>query len=264
MSKESEKYILDLSKMTLNDKKLVVKTTVNDILYNVNKIFSMYDDTDKKKYESSSPQKYFINFDLLNEFKEILSPFFKQMVKNEDSDINIIKINDSDIILSKYNDNDIGYEKNPNIDYSKPLYELYNKNIKGNKPFMNIIIVSTNSDIKIQFLQNVSNIVIFLYISDDFETKKLKVINNKKNLYKIFENSLLTAEITDDNNIEYKLLDLKNTDSSKCPKCKKCPKSKNCTDVKNYIYGLYGCGFVIIILIIFIFYILIKNKSKYI
>ena len=301
----STQHILDVKNMTLDGKPLVI----NEEQYNF--IFFMLSkslNTNQEKKNVKSPIVPMINYNLYNILGDIFSPHFNKSADNpkqhnEKSDINVINLSAGDILIRKYIDyyfidsEDLESKKNdPEFELNKPIKNLYTKNTTpgSTKPYMNIIMISNtignnskknkNKDDIFTMFNSVSpNITIYLYISDNFETSKLKVINNTKKLYKIFNSGLNVTFSSDGETIDYKNIEVNELKFPECPECKKCdecpeckkcaecpeckkcdecPKCNVCPDTKPYTYGLYGCAALIFILLIFLFYNIMKGNKE--
>ena len=276
----STQHVLDLSNMKIDGNPIILKTTMYDFTHFM--ISKMFNKNQPKK-NITSPTVYCINYNLYDIFKDIFSPHFDGSTSapkkdnNEKSDINILNISSMEILLRKYKDfflidAEESVRNDPTKDFNKPIKQLYDNNITGtNKSFMNVIFIAnprsrTGKDGELLHLFNSMppTISIYLYISDNFETSKLKVINKTKNLYKVMDSSFSIPYASDGETIEYKDIDL---NDFKCPECTKCPKCPDqsctkCPDIKLYEYGLYGCGVLIFILLIFLFYNLTKSNNE--
>ena len=221
----STQHVLDLNNMTIDEKPIVLKTTMYDFIhFTMSKIFK----TDQPKKNITSPTVYSINYNLYDIFKDIFSPHFDGSASvpkkdnNEKSDINILNVTSMEILFKKYKDfflidAEESERNDPTKDFNKPLKQLYDNNInKTNKPFMNIIFIvnqnqgrnNKDNDLGFMFNSTPPNVSIYLYISDNFETSKLKVINKTKNLYKVMDSSFSIPYSSDGENIEYKELSL--------------------------------------------------------
>ena len=268
----STQHILDVKNMTLDGKPLVI----NEEQYNF--IFFMLSkslNTNQEKKNVKSPIVPMINYNLYNILGDIFSPHFNKSADNpkqhnEKSDINVINLSAGDILIRKYIDyyfidsEDLESKKNdPEFELNKPIKNLYTKNTTpgSTKPYMNIIMISNtignnskknkNKDDIFTMFNSVSpNITIYLYISDNFETSKLKVINNTKKLYKIFNSGLNVTFSSDGETIDYKNIEVNELKFPECP------------DTKPYTYGLYGCAALIFILLIFLFYNIMKGNKE--
>jgi hypothetical protein len=281
----STQYILDVENMTLDGKPLVINEEYyNFIFYMLSKTFN----TNQQKKNIKSPVIPMINYNLYNIFSDIFSPHFdkeadKPKEHNDKSDINIIKLSSSELMLRNNLDfyfmDDIKNLEKLNSDLitelSKPVKDLYTKNttIGSNKPYMNIIMIInqiSTGNVKIKdelLLLNPipPNLTIYLYISDNFETNKLKVINKTKKLYKIYDSGIFMPFSEDGETIDYKVVDFNKLKCPNCYECKKCPESNscpNCPDIKPYTYGLYGSGALIFILLAFLFYNMMKDNKE--
>ena len=270
----STQHVLDLSNMTIDGKPIVLKTTLYDFAYFV---ITKLIKPDQPKKNITSPTIYSINYNLYDIFKDIFSPHFDGLASapkkdnNETSDINILNISSMELLLRKYKDfflmnTEESVRNDPTKDFNKPIKQLYDSNTNNtNKPFMNVIVIGKSSsrpekNSELYLFNSIPpNISIYLYISDNFETSKLKVINKTKNLYKVMDSSFSIPYVSDDETIEYKDIDLNDFKCTECPKCPTCP---SCTDIKPYEYGLYGCGVLIFILLIFLFYNLTKSNNE--
>jgi hypothetical protein len=305
----SNQYILDVKNMTLDGKPLVINEEYYNLMYNIfSKIFGA---ENQPKKNIKSPVIPMINYNLFNTIGDILSPFYSKgneepKKHNEKSDINIVKLISSEIMVRKYIDfyfmdsSQLESIKNdPNNELNQPYKDKYTKNTTqgSNKPFMNIILISNprsgnknKMNDELMLLQPLPPLIsIYLYISDNFETDKLKIINNTKKLYKLFDSGLYMPFSTDGETIDYNIVDLNNLKCPDCPKCKdcpncpdcpkckdcpkcpdcpkckdcpKCPTCDVCTDTKPYTYGLYGCAALIFILLIFLFYNIMKSNKE--
>jgi hypothetical protein len=275
----STQHVLDLSNMTIDNKPIVLKTTMYDFThFMISKIFK----TEQPKKNITSPTVYCINYNLYDIFKDIFSPHFDGSASapkkdnNEKSDINILNISSMEILLRKYKDfflidAEESVRNDPTKDFNKPIKQLYDNNITGtNKSFMNVIFIKnsglrTGKNKELHLFNSMPpTISIYLYISDNFETSKLKIINKTKNLYKVMDSSFSIPYAGDGETIEYKDIDL---NDFKCPECQSCPKCPaqsfpECSDIKPYEYSLYVCGVLIFILSIFLFYNLTKSKNE--
>ena len=288
----STQYILDVENMTLDGKPLVINEEYyNFIFYMLSKNISA-DNTQQKK-NIKSPVIPMINYNLYNIFSDIFSPHFdkgedkpKPKEHNDKSDINIITLSSSELMLRNNLDfyfmDDIKNLEKLNSDLitelSKPVKDLYTKNttIGSNKPYMNIIMIInqiSTGNVKIKdelllFNPIPPNLTIYLYISDNFETNKLKVINKTKKLYKIYDSGIFMPFSEDGETIDYKVVDFNKLKCPNCYECKKCPNCpeqpscQSCPDTKPYTYGLYGCGALIFILLAFLFYNMMKDNKE--
>lgn len=275
----SNQHILDVKNMTLDDKPLVINDEYyNLIYYSFSKLFGA---ENQPKKNIKSPVVPMINYNLFNTIGDILSPFYSKGIEepkkhNEKSDINIVKIFSSEFMVRKYIDFYFmdspqleSIKNDPNNELNQPYKDKYTKNTTkdSNKPFMNIILISNSisgnknkMNDELMLLQALPPLItIYLYISDNFETDRLKVINNTKKLYKLFDSGLYMPFAKDGETIDYNIVNLNNL---KCPDCPKCPDCDVCTDTKPYTYGLYGCVALIFILLIFLFYNIMKNNKE--
>lgn len=275
----STQHVLDLSNMTIDNKPIVLKTTMYDFTYFI--ISKMFN-TNQPKKNITSPTVYSINYNLYDIFKDIFSPHFNgsssapKKDNNEKSDINILNISSMEILLRKYKDfflidAEESVRNDPTKDFNKPIKQLYDNNITGtNKSFMNVIFIAnppsrTGKNEELYLFNSIPpTISIYLYISDNFETSKLKVINKTKNLYKVMDSSFSIPYASNGETIEYKDIDLNDFKCPECTKCPKCPAQScpDCSHIKSYEYGLYGCGVLIFILLIFLFYNLTKTNNE--
>ena len=187
---------------------------------------------------------------------------------NAPSDINIENLN----IIKIINNN------HPELNELQEIKNMSKNIIAGsNKPFFKIFILKTNN-IK----------ACYVYYTQQFNHSNLQIIGNPNTLYTLYfeqnqDNNIVIEKIyTESNKIFYGTSVNTNLcpQCPKCEKCEKCPECKKCAecpeckkcaecpecnvcpDTKPYTYGLYGCAALIFILLIFLFYNIMKGNKE--
>jgi hypothetical protein len=184
---------------------------------------------------------------------------------NAPSDINIENLNIIKIINNDH----------PKLDELQEIKNMSKNIIAGsNKPFFKIFILKTNN-IK----------ACYVYYTQQFNHSNLQIIGNPNTLYTLYfeqnqDNNIVIEKIyTESNKIFYGTTVNTNLcpqcpQCPQCPKCKKCaecpeckkcaecPECNVCPDTKPYTYGLYGCAALIFILLIFLFYNIMKGNKE--
>ena len=168
------------------------------------------------------------------------------ILTSEQSDINVIEVQKKGLHPKNF------------------VYKLTKNSDKiSSIPFLNLLLFEGNN-----------TFVCYFYYSRNFNFPGINIIGEAEKIYVLYfyqnqTNSPYYDSLSiDDGSLSYE----SRVNCPECPKCPQCPKCPTfdcplqscpeCPDIKPYTYGLYACGALIFVLLIFLSYLILKGNNE--